>query len=443
MVFIYVLQLEQDKWYIGKTNTNLILFKIRIETLFDSNGSEFTKTYKPLEVYEIIPECDKYDEDKYVRKYMDKYGIDNVRGGTYSRLELTVEEQQLIQKELWGTNDLCFLCGGDHFIKDCPNNKQEEKPSEEILEDEVLDTYIIDTDLLKLIQDRITSEVGGLTPEGLSLQHYYFEDTPYSNSITKKAWTIYGRDLINRIHIEEYFNLDNITISEYINNNDEIMNLYKRVVKLTCSELCTLNNKQISFTPGINNLKYIQYNKILKNIEKKINDLIVDICYLTLHNIIISKYNENYILTNFKMKKNILKIFSIHNNIHHRIYFNYYMEDYWKLYFPTLSEQPGISNDIPVLRKKSYGIQYMELIDVNITGELYYSANPKVPKCSDPSNKIFETNRRMGENKQCKCRLRCGCCGVVVKIVTKNGPSPTTWQHSGKCKKGCDCDGKF
>ena len=369
MVFIYALQLEQDKWYIGKTNTN----KIRIDTHFDSNGSEFTKTYKPLEVYEIIPECDKYDEDKYVKKYMDKYGIDNVRGGTYSRLELTVEEKQLIQKELWGANDLCFLCGGDHFIKDCLNNKQEEKPSEEILEDEVLDTYIIDTDLLKLIQDRITSDVGGIMDGGNCLQHLYFKDTTVN-----KAWTIVARHKggypnINRIHIEEYFSLDNITISEYINNNDEIMNLYKRVVKLTCSELCTLDNKNISFTPRLNNLKYIQYNKILKNIEKQINDLIVDICYLTLHNIIISKYNKNYILTNFKMKKNILKIFSIQHNIHHRIYFNYYMEDYWKLYFPTLSEQPGIfHNNIPVLHKKCYEKQYMELIDVNITGELYY-----------------------------------------------------------------------
>ena len=368
MVFIYALQLEQDKWYIGKTNTN----KIRIDTHFDSNGSEFTKTYKPLEVYEIIPECDKYDEDKYVKKYMDKYGIDNVRGGTYSRLELTIEEKQLIQKELWGANDLCFLCGGEHFIKDCPNNKQEEKPGEEILEDEVLDTYIIDTDLLKLIQDRITSEVGGLTPGGPSLQHFYnlCKDTTYG-SITKKGWTIYGREnSLNRIHIEEYFNLDNITISEYINNNDEIMNLYKILIKFTCTELCVIkSNNSIQFDPLKNKSKYIQYNKILKNIEKKINDLIVDICYLTLHNIIINKYNKNYILTNFKMKKNIFKMI-----INSRLYYKHYMKDYWKLYFPTLSIQP-ICGHIPFLEIDDYGKDYCELIDVNITGELYYSAD--------------------------------------------------------------------
>lgn len=122
MVFIYILQCEEDKYYVGKTDTN----KFRIDTHFDSNGSEFTKKYKPIDIYQIIPECDKYDEDKYVKKYMDKYGIDNVRGGTYSRIELTTEEKTYLQKELWGANDLCFLCGGEHFVKDCLMNKIED-----------------------------------------------------------------------------------------------------------------------------------------------------------------------------------------------------------------------------------------------------------------------------------------------------------------------------
>ena len=73
MVFIYVLQLKEEKWYIGKTEHS----KFRIDTHFDTKGSCFTKKYPPEEIYQIIPECDKYDEDKYVKKYMDKYGIDN------------------------------------------------------------------------------------------------------------------------------------------------------------------------------------------------------------------------------------------------------------------------------------------------------------------------------------------------------------------------------
>lgn len=105
MIFIYVLRLKEKKWYIGKTETS----KFRIDTHFDSAFSEFTKKYPPQEIYQIIPECDKYDEDKYVKKYMDKYGIDNVRGGTYTRLELTSNEREIIQRELYSANNLYFV----------------------------------------------------------------------------------------------------------------------------------------------------------------------------------------------------------------------------------------------------------------------------------------------------------------------------------------------
>lgn len=58
MVYIYVLKLEQDKYYIGKTDNP----NIRLENHFSSNGSEWTKLYKPLKIIEIIPNCDNYDE---------------------------------------------------------------------------------------------------------------------------------------------------------------------------------------------------------------------------------------------------------------------------------------------------------------------------------------------------------------------------------------------
>ena len=39
-----------------------------------------------------------------------------------------------------GANELCFLCGGDYFVKDCPNNKEveelEEQSQEELREDD-------------------------------------------------------------------------------------------------------------------------------------------------------------------------------------------------------------------------------------------------------------------------------------------------------------------
>jgi len=84
MVFIYALQLQEGKYYIGKTNKP----QIRLESHFNSHGSEWTKIYKPLKVIELIPNCNDYDEDKYTRIYMDKYGIHNVRGGSFVSVKL-------------------------------------------------------------------------------------------------------------------------------------------------------------------------------------------------------------------------------------------------------------------------------------------------------------------------------------------------------------------
>jgi predicted GIY-YIG superfamily endonuclease len=123
MVFIYILLLELNKYYIGKTNNP----DIRIDNHFNCDGSEWTKIYKPIKVYELISDCDSYDEDKYTLKYMEKEGINNVRGGSFSQIELSEEQIKLINQMIKGATDKCFNCGeSGHFIKDCIESKIED-----------------------------------------------------------------------------------------------------------------------------------------------------------------------------------------------------------------------------------------------------------------------------------------------------------------------------
>jgi len=120
MVFIYVLQLTQDKFYIGKTDNP----KFRINSHFKKGGCAWTKKYNPTQIIGLFPDCDDFDEDKYTLKYMSKYGIDNVRGGSFCQTNLSSENKKMIERMITGSNDCCHFCGEKgHFIGKCPNKK--------------------------------------------------------------------------------------------------------------------------------------------------------------------------------------------------------------------------------------------------------------------------------------------------------------------------------
>jgi len=119
MVVIYCLELENKKYYIGKT-TNL---SFRLQDHQNCKGCAWTKKHKPISLLETVEDADDYDEDKYVRIYMDRYGIDNVRGGSFSSVKLNKTTINNLVRMSLGTNDKCFRCGSSsHFFKDCPEN---------------------------------------------------------------------------------------------------------------------------------------------------------------------------------------------------------------------------------------------------------------------------------------------------------------------------------
>jgi predicted GIY-YIG superfamily endonuclease len=117
---IYILKLEKGKYYIGKTHN----VDKRFQQHLNGDGSFWTTKYKPLSVEDVIHNVSSFDEDKYVKQYMAKYGIDNVRGGSYVIEEIDITTKNTLQKEIWAALDCCTKCGRkNHFIKDCYASK--------------------------------------------------------------------------------------------------------------------------------------------------------------------------------------------------------------------------------------------------------------------------------------------------------------------------------
>lgn len=118
MVYIYILQLQDNKYYVGKTNNP----DVRLDKHFDGDGSTWTSKYPPLNIIDVISNCDDYDENKYTIMYMEKHGIDNVRGGSFCQVNLSKENIATLNKMIKGSNDSCYNCGEiGHFINKCPN----------------------------------------------------------------------------------------------------------------------------------------------------------------------------------------------------------------------------------------------------------------------------------------------------------------------------------
>lgn len=117
MVYIFVLKLEDEKYYIGCCNTPDRDIK---NYLNGNSSSEWTRKYKPIKVLEMISPCDIFDTDKHTKRYMGIYGVNNVRGGAYQDIRLSKSDYNHIDKEIFTALGMCIHCGSDiHLSKDC------------------------------------------------------------------------------------------------------------------------------------------------------------------------------------------------------------------------------------------------------------------------------------------------------------------------------------
>lgn len=143
---IYILRLKGGKYYVGKTDNILKRYDEHVA----GKGSSWTRKYKPIGIEKTISNASVFDEDRYTKEYMSKYGIENVRGGSYVQVELDDVQMDALKTEIWGAKDACTRCGRKgHFVKDCyarsdvSGNEIEEEEEVWVCEkcDQEFDTY--------------------------------------------------------------------------------------------------------------------------------------------------------------------------------------------------------------------------------------------------------------------------------------------------------------
>lgn len=114
---VYVLKLEQNKYYVGDTYD----FVNRCLQHITGQGSRWTREYPPIKIEQIIY---NKSEHQVTLDYMNLYGIDNVRGAEYVSYNLSQAELVSIRKTLDTFNRACFRCHQrGHFAYQCPQTK--------------------------------------------------------------------------------------------------------------------------------------------------------------------------------------------------------------------------------------------------------------------------------------------------------------------------------
>jgi hypothetical protein len=94
-----------------------------------------------------------FEEDSLTLKYMSRYGVEKVRGGSYVEVVLSDEQKDDLNKKIRSATDACTRCGRKgHFISKCyartddQGNKLEEDEDEDEEEEEEEEEEVYECD---------------------------------------------------------------------------------------------------------------------------------------------------------------------------------------------------------------------------------------------------------------------------------------------------------
>jgi len=97
---IFVLELEHGTFLVGRTSLQTFMFEDILKLCITPVARHWLDLHRPLKILIVYPNCSPFDEDKYVKMFMKHYGVENVRGGSYSSVILDPLLKRLILHEI-------------------------------------------------------------------------------------------------------------------------------------------------------------------------------------------------------------------------------------------------------------------------------------------------------------------------------------------------------
>lgn len=111
-LYLYFVALEEDKMLLHAS------FKRSFEEVLADCEIlyQYAKIYKPKRVVYVSENIDLYDVDKNVKIFMNMFGIDDTRGGSYTDVVLSEDVKQVLEAE-FKTADIHFYVNQERIIK--------------------------------------------------------------------------------------------------------------------------------------------------------------------------------------------------------------------------------------------------------------------------------------------------------------------------------------
>jgi hypothetical protein len=98
---IFILQLEHNKYFVGASQDPVKAMEEHREGL----GPLWTRIHRPLGIIKRVPFQREEELDTFVKGAMRTYGLENVRGGSWSDARISDTQRHALHAELHGGDD--------------------------------------------------------------------------------------------------------------------------------------------------------------------------------------------------------------------------------------------------------------------------------------------------------------------------------------------------